>query len=619
MRLLNIDQKYTLYSYINEDCVRSYDMKRNMERIDEEFFKPWCKYLAEAELTADQIQQIFKTTHEKAKESGQNSTAIGKIVEKLIPDSMIKKLHSSLPEPDPNAQADPEFESKASAAVGQLPVAQDVKGGLMDMVKAAAKNPQMQSTILSLVGGTLGGLLSQVAPLIQGAFPGGGTIAVGITGAVVAGGVAVAAAKLQGKPWKEAFKGAIKPALAGAAGAVIGSIASQLASGAAGALMNKGGGSGGLDPNDPDVAELNKDSDQLNKALAADEQKMTSITGKYPPEEGFQYQSDGGDRIRVVDANGNAVFTSDIKPQTMDAKTFADLANAGKTVQQQTNVGTGNQISGDATRDFFGGDLDSARPILSDQAKGVIARDVAQQMGLDPNSKVVFKYDVPVSVDGQPVPQNIQQSYGGDAAGGPAGDPTGMGAASDFKPVDTGSLRQGGAPGGIAFPGDPGYKPTKTRMTQSREYVGQRLSEGQCYMLFSKIESTNDRLIAEGYLATKERFFMEAGLLSKAGNWLKTKAQNVTQTVTADKLNSAWKKAGSPTDSNAVATVLTQAGVNPETINQVFADMKLPAPSGAAGAQASSNVANVQKLINQLNNDDRQKVIAHLQKSLGTA
>ena len=68
-------------------------------------------------------------------------------------------------------------------------------------------------------------------------------------------------------------------------------------------------------------------------------------------------------------------------------------------------------------------------------------------------------------------------------------------------------------------------------------------------------------------------------MFKKAGNWLKTKAGNLTNKVTADKLQQAWTKAGSPTDSGQVAAIMGQAGVPQETIDQVFTNMGLPAGS----------------------------------------
>jgi hypothetical protein len=109
---------------------------------------------------------------------------------------------------------------------------------------------------------------------------------------------------------------------------------------------------------------------------------------------------------------------------------------------------------------------------------------------------------------------------------------------------------------------------------------GKKLSEGQVYLLFKRTE------VAQVYLA-------EAGLLSKVGGAIKgaasklgqkitTKGKNLTTKVTADKLNSAWQKAGSPTDSNELHNFLQQQGVSKEVINPVFDTMKLPVPKSAA-------------------------------------
>jgi hypothetical protein len=85
------------------------------------------------------------------------------------------------------------------------------------------------------------------------------------------------------------------------------------------------------------------------------------------------------------------------------------------------------------------------------------------------------------------------------------------------------------------------------------------------------------------------------GLLGKAANWLKTKGKNLTTKVTADKLNSAWQKAKSPTDSEQVAQVMQGAGVTPEVVAGAFKQAGVPAPAGAeapaAGAPARPTAA----------------------------
>ena len=61
----------------------------------------------------------------------------------------------------------------------------------------------------------------------------------------------------------------------------------------------------------------------------------------------------------------------------------------------------------------------------------------------------------------------------------------------------------------------------------------------------------------------------------------------MTTKVTADKLNSAWKKAGSPTDSDAVANILRQQGVDDKVLAPVYKQLgaKLPSAPGAAQPQ----------------------------------
>ena len=68
------------------------------------------------------------------------------------------------------------------------------------------------------------------------------------------------------------------------------------------------------------------------------------------------------------------------------------------------------------------------------------------------------------------------------------------------------------------------------------------------------------------------------GAASKAGQWAQTKGKNLTTKVTADKLQSAWKKAGSPMDSEDLAKVFKNAGVPEDMVKQVYTDMKVPLP-----------------------------------------
>lgn len=71
-----------------------------------------------------------------------------------------------------------------------------------------------------------------------------------------------------------------------------------------------------------------------------------------------------------------------------------------------------------------------------------------------------------------------------------------------------------------------------------------------------------------------------------AGQKLSAMGRGITTKVTADKLNSAWKQAGSPTDSLDVAKVIQSAGVPSDIVKQVYGSMNIPFP-GTAGYQDS--------------------------------
>ena len=143
-------------------------------------------------------------------------------------------------------------------------------------------------------------------------------------------------------------------------------------------------------------------------------------------------------------------------------------------------------------------------------------------------------------------------------------------------------VAQGAVTGATGAKDEKAAAPAAAPAKESISRKGRKLSEGQVYMLFNRME------IAQVYLA-------EAGFLSKVGDKIKgaagavgkklaTVGSNLTNKVTADKLNSAWQKAGSPTDSDDVYNVLTQAGVDPAVIAPVFDTMKLPVPKAAAQA-----------------------------------
>jgi hypothetical protein len=72
-----------------------------------------------------------------------------------------------------------------------------------------------------------------------------------------------------------------------------------------------------------------------------------------------------------------------------------------------------------------------------------------------------------------------------------------------------------------------------------------------------------------------------AGVMRKGVGAAQQVGKNITTKVTADKLLSAWKKAGSPTDSDKVYQVLRTAGISDEVMEPVFKSMSIPFIKGA--------------------------------------
>ena len=139
---------------------------------------------------------------------------------------------------------------------------------------------------------------------------------------------------------------------------------------------------------------------------------------------------------------------------------------------------------------------------------------------------------------------------------------------------------------------------------ESINYKVKKLSEGQIYMLFNRVETVNthmleNKLMFESVFDAVSHYHrqnlnegpMDAikGAASKVGGALKTgakavggaisgAAKQVTTKVTAEKLNTAWKKAGSPTDSAEVYDVIKGLGVADDVIKGTYDSMKIEVP-----------------------------------------
>lgn len=104
--------------------------------------------------------------------------------------------------------------------------------------------------------------------------------------------------------------------------------------------------------------------------------------------------------------------------------------------------------------------------------------------------------------------------------------------------------------------------------------LGVALSERQLRIIFG---TTQGIMLQEGVWDS-----VKSGAKKVAGavaDKVKTVGHNLTTKITADKLNKAWKDAGSPTDSNEVAAILRAQGVSDNVISSVYSSLNLPAPA----------------------------------------
>lgn len=179
----------------------------------------------------------------------------------------------------------------------------------------------------------------------------------------------------------------------------------------------------------------------------------------------------------------------------------------------------------------------------------------------------------------------------------------------------------------------------RTAMAKGESVYRQQrpLSEGQVYLLFNRVEQLN-----EGPLWDKLK---DQG--KKVADAAKAKAaevgSNLANKVTAAKLNAAWKKAGSPTESNELANFLKQQGVGDDVIGQVYQGMNIEMPADQqqepeqdqaqdqqpqqqpAQTQAQQQPAAVPSVklviekIKKLAPEDRTSLLQDLKQEIGTA
>ena len=596
--------------YLNESVYSSPEMERHWKKLDEGFFKPYYQYLQEAALTADQIQNIFKQVGSQGGAAPANTAKEAeKLVDKVLPAEHAANLAKNLPDADAGPVQG--FDQKAQAAIDNIPNADaETKQGLMQMIKAGIQKPETQQLILSALGGGIGGIVGKLGWAA-------GPVGAAATGALVAGVVSIAAAKMQGQDWKSAFKGAIKPALMGGAGAVVGNLAAQAASAGINALSNKASA--------PDAtASLDNPKASSGQGVSGDLDRQSKIINK--PED----FSDSGMRI----AGQPVVPGEPLTPQQMAVmKMSMDSGNSyPPEVMAQYNAQSGDG----ATMQPKGGvtlpNPDGSRPPGSFTGNDQVALNQrAQQQadwanGINPPPEWIKnhstgKYEPPSGQIGQPLNPGI-------APIGANGEP--MRQVPMDPPPKVISTR-------AYNNGDPADPAVMAQIRARQEYL--RNNPAELAKIYGDGKSNFEESAYDRQATLKEWLRREKQGLALTSVQLKSKvvegifkflneadesaAPAAAKGATADSLNQAWVAAGSPTDSEEVAKILQQAGIDADTITKIYTDLKIPAPGAAepagekpATTEPAGNKVNISSLltrIKELTDAEQQQIIAVLQ------
>ena len=198
-----------------------------------------------------------------------------------------------------------------------------------------------------------------------------------------------------------------------------------------------------------------------------------------------------------------------------------------------------------------------------------------------------------------------------------------------------------------AKPIDPAEKKELEAGAEQKE--SKKLTNLQIETLIEWCDDTPE-VLTEGPLdALKKAGSAVGGALKKGAAAVGAKAaqvgKNITTKVTADKLNKAWNKAGKPTDSDEIANILRQAGVSDDVLTPIYKQFgaKLPpvskpaekpaatkAQPAQAGAEPKAQAAQgsgqpaaeptdfkgIQQAVAKLNPQQKQELIKHID-SLG--
>ena len=509
--------------------------------LEQRVIQPWVasieQYVFEAELTKDQINQLFTNIEQGATDAGGNRTAIGKAKDiaglpieavKWI-DNKINELGGLVQKAGPVKNADAKFE-ELKQKIGS----KDNK--VVNAIKAvsdwAKENPGKASVAV--------GILTAAAAIAGG--PLGGALA----------GFLARATKdiLQGEKLSTAVGKSLKTAAYGAL---------------AGMTFNYLGDK---------VAELIGNAGDEAIANAAKNFKLDNVQNYKDsiPDDVMQVMTDSKDLIHargsaIITVNGNTSvigISHVLKPEQYDQ--WRGLLDAWKETPSAANFAKAidfkNMIDATTDQSLLRQVMDASKELVkAGKELGPEQLDTIASMGNNLQDKLDFVKGL--------------SSAAGAAAQGAA-------QAYEKENVEKISL------------------PKEQTPKESKTYAGQKLSEGQIYLLFNRLTKTNDHMLEskmmfesvfDAVVYYNRQTINEGPLdaIKKGVGKLKQAGKNLTTKVTADKLMKAWNKAGSPTDSDEVYNVIKGLGVADDVIKGTYDSMKIEVPKATDAPDADKD------------------------------
>ena len=513
--------------------------------------------LAEAELTSDQIQAIFKGAEETAMASGDNKTALGKAGSAVgaaakLPVDLAKKVDAKINELGKLAQnagpiknADAKFEElkkKIGSSDGKI------VAGVKAVSDWAKANPGKASLAV--------GILTTVAAFAGGPLGG------------AAAGLVLRSTKdlLQGEKLSTAVGKSVKTAAYGAlAGLAIqgltDNMVDNIATGSeaeADAMMDAFEKANFTAAVDGAVADAGFDAGVLDGA------RNLKMSGNI---NGFFYNYDltmTADQVAQYKALSDAASNAKVfSPEYYEAagklhgfmsttqQANADLTALAKTIADiPKDALTGDQI--DAAIAVLD-NADEAIEVISNAGGAIGAAAQGALQTVDDNNKEMHKV--------KPIDPEEKKQLELDLKGG-----------SDATPVDKNfdksqKLSDFGAVGDKAESID--YETAFNEYLQEAEPAQGELPLNNPNTLGAKLKR------GVGKVASRAADAVAQGAKSAVGA-VKQGAKDVGNKVTANKLNKDWKKMGEPTDSGSIVNILSGAGLTNDQISSIAGSTQAP-------------------------------------------